>query len=386
MKTNQDLDELLTSYITKELTSDEALCVIELLQNDEKARQQYELLQNTWRLLAIEEELSHVDVNNEWKQFEQNISKEKQQLFPVRNINDTEMPVPEDKKSISNFRRLTIALAVAASLLVLITFQGNKSSGSQENIEAVAAKMKEGVETKVFVRHEANVSGESKEILLQDGSEIILADKSEVSFEEPFSDNRRDITLNGKADFKVAKDKSRPFTVFSLGLATTALGTRFTVTAFENSNSISVRLHEGKVVVKPTGSARAITDSSFYLRPGEELIYNRKNYTAKLINFKTKEQELKESNVKMLAKDDPMLPENIKGSWYMFNNQSLEQVFEQLKLSYNVEIKYSKKDISNIYFIGKFEKTDSIYSILNQVASVNNLKVVKKDNGFLITK
>ncbi len=70
----------------------------------------------------------------------------------------------------------------------------------------------------------------------------------------------------------------------------------------------------------------------------------------------------------------------------MFNNQSLEQVFDQLKMLYNADIVYSKKDVYNLYFVGKFDKTDSLYTILNQIASLNNLKVSKKNNKFIITK
>jgi hypothetical protein len=78
--------------------------------------------------------------------------------------------------------------------------------------------------------------------------------------------------------------------------------------------------------------------------------------------------------------DDPSLPKN-KGSWYMFNNQPLSEVFDQLGSMYNVEITYNKKEIANIYFIGSFEKTDSIGKILSKIAITNNLKITKAKEG-----
>jgi transmembrane sensor len=70
----------------------------------------------------------------------------------------------------------------------------------------------------------------------------------------------------------------------------------------------------------------------------------------------------------------------------MFNNQPLEQVFKQLEDLFHVEIVYSKKDISKIYFISTFRNSDSLDSILNQIGRLNNLKVTRKNDKFIITK
>lgn len=70
----------------------------------------------------------------------------------------------------------------------------------------------------------------------------------------------------------------------------------------------------------------------------------------------------------------------------MFNNQSLEQVFDQLALLYNVDIVYSKKDVFNIYFIGKFNKSDSLEAVISQISAVNNLTVTRQNNKFIIAR
>lgn len=69
----------------------------------------------------------------------------------------------------------------------------------------------------------------------------------------------------------------------------------------------------------------------------------------------------------------------------MFNNQSLVQVFDQLEEMYNADIQYSKRDVRNMYFIGKFDKSDSFDNILSQVASLNNLKLIKTKDRFIIS-
>jgi hypothetical protein len=70
----------------------------------------------------------------------------------------------------------------------------------------------------------------------------------------------------------------------------------------------------------------------------------------------------------------------------MFNNQPLAKVFDQLQDMYNVEIDYTAEEVRNKYFIGKFNRTDSLERILGQIATLNNLKVVKESGKFMIRK
>ena len=66
-------------------------------------------------------------------------------------------------------------------------------------------------------------------IVLEDGSKVRLLANSSISLMQPFSEKQRAIQLQGKAFFEVSHDKSRPFTVLSGNILTTALGTSFWV-------------------------------------------------------------------------------------------------------------------------------------------------------------
>jgi len=149
-------------------------------------------------------------------------------------------------------------------------------------------------------------------------------------------------------------------------------------------NHISVRLFEGRVVIKSITQAALKMRNDYYLLPGNELIYNKQNSTALLRKFGQKTMTNKQPEDVVTSKtnhDDPSLPKNQKGSWYMFNNQPLPEVFDQLASMYKVEITYNKKELANIYFIGSFEKNDSIEKILNKIAIINNLKITKAKEG-----
>ena len=70
-------------------------------------------------------------------------------------------------------------------------------------------------------------------------------------------------------------------------ISTTALGTEFSVTAFEGTDSIIVRLYEGKVVVKAADRAVSTMKKEVYLLPGQEFVYG--GQTGTIRSFKLKQ-------------------------------------------------------------------------------------------------
>jgi transmembrane sensor len=389
MKENKDLDELIISYLLNELDSEDEAYLTEHINSDKDRKKYFDEFRNTIRLLSIQDNVDKIDVSSEWNRFAQLVAKDNPLLAPAtkkESLKGVTISQPDDA-GVARLRRMIVAMAVAAAALAFIIILPKQhmliqqSAGKRAYVQASVPAIKESI-----VRHEVNSSGKRKRVSLQDGSEVVLYDKSEVTFTEPFSGNRRDITLKGKASFKVAKDKTRPFTVYSFDLATTALGTVFTVTAFENAAEISVRLYEGKVVIKSSGKHQAKLLHDYYLNPGQQLVYNNLSCLAKMSEFNLAGM-LPLNEVKApKSREDPQLPENLKGSWNMFNNQSLAHVFDQLKILYNTDIRYSPQDLKNMYFIGKLETSDSLSLILNKITSLNNLKLVKTDSAYIITR
>jgi len=274
-------------------------------------------------------------------------------------------------------------IAVAASLLLIAGFGWIYLSGKKQELPVAKTETEKNNTVSFVTKREINKTGKDKTVKLADGSLITLANNSEVDYQLPFIKSRN-ITLIGKALFKVAKDKSKPFTVTSGKITTTALGTMFRVTANEGSTNILVRLYEGKVVIKGLDKGDWRMKKDYYLNPGQEFVYN--NHAIALIRpFNNKRIDSAKANDDILA-DEPTLPQNIGGSWYMFNNQSLGDVFDQLSFNFNAKIVYNKEDVNRKYFVGRFNKSDSLDVILKYITIANKLKVDKKDNTYYITK
>jgi len=277
-------------------------------------------------------------------------------------------------------------LAVAASIILMLGL-GWIWMANRNNIVSATAKVEEQKNDIVIpsLHREINNSGKDKKIFLEDGSYIVLSNNSEVSYALPFTTTNRDIILIGKAEFKVAKDKSRPFTVFSGNISTTALGTRFVVSDYPQSNNIYVTLYEGKIVVKAVGEEKGKMDDC-YLVPWQQLVYNKMKNIASLSMLNSSKTIARKNTEKFdPGVDNPSMPHK-EGSWYMFNNQPLFEVFDELEQMYNVEIVYTKKDVAKIYFIGEFKKSDTIENILQKITFSNGLTVERQGERFVIGK
>ncbi|NII25286.1 DUF4974 domain-containing protein [Pseudoflavitalea sp. X16] len=265
-------------------------------------------------------------------------------------------------------------VAVAAVVVLVIGLGWLYMNTSRKAEQATASEQTAAVtEISYTLQRRMNTTSKPLSMTLQDGSMVTLEPGSVLKFYEPFvKSGRRMVYLEGQAYFSVAKDSTTPFMVNSDGITTTALGTSFTIQAIEQEPVISVRLHTGKVVIKPADSLGRRMKEPVYLKPGHVLVYNK---TTMLVTVKAADSKLAK------APGKAMVP-----NWYMFSNQPLDQVFQQLEELYGVQINYAKDALKDMYFIGRFEKTDSLETIMRDIALLNKLTLTKEGNTYTLTK
>lgn len=373
MEDNNQYDELLVRYLFNEETAGEKAFVENWLNTSEENRHYFNRLKKAWQLTEIKQDLAYItneaNLEEKWGRIEQNITEDE-----VEEYRPTRRPV---------VYRMLIGAAVAASLLLLIGLGWLLFSNNKPVTPVVQNKEKKADSVTFVIRHEVNTIGKEKRIQLADGSLIVLANNSEVSFREPFVD-KREITLTGKAYFKVAHNAKKPFTVTSDDISTTALGTEFTITAFRNTSHIIIRLYEGKVVIKALDKTNKRLKNDVYLLPGQEFVYGGKPAvkTFSVNNHAAPEQIMQQE----LAGDNPALPETTDKPYFMFNNQLLGDVFDDLAALYNVKIIYEKTDVQKIYFTRKYDRTDSLETILKEIGTIHHLTITKKDNAYIISR
>ncbi|HEY9260606.1 FecR family protein [Chitinophaga sp.] len=334
--------ELIEKFFDKRCTETEAKEVSELLKNNPSLLNEY-LSEDEWNAIVAGKEMPEAFWDEAWQQIQED--------------------KPKGRSAVMVLKRVAVAAAVV--LLLGAGYYTWKGTGNREIPQLAAAPRK------VI----SNTTQQLMQLVLPDSSRVELSPASELSYDEPFGKAQRNIVLKGEALFTVVKNDRQPFTVYSNALATTALGTTFRVLSYETDNTIKVQLIEGKVVVKAADSAQVKLDKDYFLTPGESLLYNKARMTASLIHapMPSKDKHWHESGEAV-------------GNWYMFSKAPLAAVFDQLSDMYGVPVNYNKADLEDLYFIGKFDKTDSLKNILQTIGQLNNLTVEQMKNGGYVIK
>jgi transmembrane sensor len=387
MDSYHSIDELLIRYLMGDLNELEKDFVRAWIDQEEQNNKHFEALEIAWRMFDIGLTADKTDLDKEWNYFKRNITAPHLKVVAGTNDQDDSLPTIGMKQESS--RRMPLAAMIAGSFLLLILIGVHfYFKGVMTNRTAVLIKERKNISRVIKTKFERNLTSLPKKLTLDDGSEIVLYENSEISFEEGFAGEKRDIKLFGKATFKVAKDKTKPFTVYSGDVATTALGTKFSVSSYDEQDKIIIRLYEGKIVVKSSPECVKKMSMDYFLVAGNELEYNKINVNAvvrPLHNVRTRAGGIDQSDQQIIA-EHPSLVLDKPDTWIMFNNQGLDQVLDQLALIFDQKINYSRKDIGKIYFIGKFDKSEGLKNILEQIAELNGLQVISKVNDFEIRK
>ena len=173
-------------------------------------------------------------------------------------------------------RRLWIGGALAASLAFAVvgglSIRSPDSGAIAPNLSPVLAQFdfRQGQTFRTAV-------GQTTTILLPDGSTVTL-DTDTVMRAKLSNEERRLELEKGRAFFRVAKDKNRPFIVLAAGRTITATGTAFDVRA--DPDNFEVTLVEGRVLVKNPvqhriGRPAQVTE----MTPGSQLVANAEQFT-----------------------------------------------------------------------------------------------------------
>lgn len=134
----------------------------------------------------------------------------------------------------SNLRYTIVRIAAAIAFLVTMISMGYYFVTSPSMIE------------------EVTYDGQKREVILPDGSLVVLNSGSIVRYPSRFTDSRT-VTLEGEAFFQVVKDSSKPFVVVTKLMHTKVLGTSFNVSAYKDRDS-RVNVMSGKVAVQAENS------------------------------------------------------------------------------------------------------------------------------------
>lgn len=199
----------------------------------------------------------------------------------------------------------------------------------------------------VTYAEKSTLPGVRERFQLPDGSVVHLNSNSKLRYPRSFDGlNTRDVTLEGEAFFEVTKDATKPFTVHSQNVNTTALGTSFTVRAY-TGKPVAVALNTGKVSV--TSHTDSLQTDRVLLLPGQGAILPEGSQHLSTFQFDSKEY---------LAWKDGIL---------YFNNASEQEVIAKLENWYGVEIKKKNKSVKKWEYKGEFHQKN-LHEVLMSIS------------------
>lgn len=193
----------------------------------------------------------------------------------------------------------------------------------------------------------SNQRGQKSRINLPDGTVVWLNSESSLRYVSGFSNNKREVILEGEAFFEVAKRENLPFKVVTGEIETVALGTSFNVNSFPENRALGISLVTGKVAISHQQSGHK--PGAVVLNPGEKLLFDPIHGDFKKLNFDHK----KELSWK-------------KGVIY-FENADIEHITTTLERWFDVNIVFKNQAKRPWHFSGEFDNS-SLERVLERMA------------------
>lgn len=339
------------------------------------------LIEKFWRGSATEKErreiLRYMEQHNpEWRAHmeqefltgepaEDNLAGERaEQIFTqIQSATD----IVEEQKPRPLLYRIRPLIRIAAAVVVFLIFAWGISMYIQDNDSSGMMVSTPVPMSDTIVRE--NKSQEDLVVILEDGSKATLGYKSSIRYVSRFNVDKRDVFLKGEAIFEVAKDTLRPFTVWTEGYSTTALGTTFSVSA-HHADVFKVNLLSGKVVVRSSYNS-SVPLADVYLEPGEELRVNPFSGLWAVSGRTSTSMPLAKKKVR-LEKRKKIL-EDAESDSLVFDKTSLDEVFRRIAKKYDADVDLSGVELSQLSFTGGFQPTDSLDVVIGVICNMNDL-------------
>ncbi|ETN96099.1 FecR family protein [Zhouia amylolytica] len=197
---------------------------------------------------------------------------------------------------------------------------------------------------------EQTVVGEKKEIILPDGSKVILNSDSHIRYPDQFRGDKRLVYLEGEALFDVTHDETKPFIVKTNGIDIKVLGTSFNVKSYEEDENIETTLITGKVEILEEDQ-----EESIFLKPSQKATFNK--VSTELVVAEVKSDEI-------IAWQKGVL---------VFNETPMKQVISDLERKYDVVFEIGSPSLLEYKYTGTFNNLtiEEVVKLLKYSSPVN---------------
>ena len=269
----------------------------------------------------------------------------------------------KEKPKEKNVRRLYVNLMRVAAVIISFVLGGTAFYLYQTNFNKVE-RVAEYCEI-------VTPLGAKTKVVLPDSSIVWLNAGSKLKYSNLFNETNRDLSLEGEAYFKVAKNKKIPFVVDAFGFEVEAVGTEFNVKAYKEEKAIETSLVEGKVKLSHRTEKIA---KNIYLNPNHKATFykvatNEKNKPRLIIN----------TNVDL----SPILA--WRSNQLILDKELLKDLAVKLERMYDCKFYFDAEEIMNYEFTGSIHNL-TLSEIMDIIKISSPIKYEIKGNDVFVKK
>jgi len=180
--------------------------------------------------------------------------------------------------------------------------------------------------------------GHTYKVILSDGTKVWLNAASTLSYPAAFTGTERLVSLTGEAYFEVAKNATKPFKVKMKSTEVEVLGTHFNISAYNDDHFIKTTLLEGSVRVAHLGTKKILS-------PNDQAITTENN-VAIILNKTNAQQAI-----------------TWKNGYFLFRDNTIEEVMSQVARWYKLEVIYQGKNNQKL-FGGIYDRSKKLEELL----------------------
>jgi transmembrane sensor len=244
------------------------------------------------------------------------------------------------------------------------TYTLNKNLPSQAlsalnvNIDGRAISLKSNSIQKYGTRTLYTPCGEIYTLTLSDGTVIHLNAASRITFPTTFNGKNRTVYLHGEAFIEVAHDSVHPFVVQTDYFKATALGTKFNIKAYSQSQA-NVVLMEGKVMINKKAA------SPIFLSPEEQVVLLQNGMLSK-------------------HKIDSYPYKEWQNGFFYFDKAPLSEIMLELGRWYNVDVVFKNQKVLNetMHFVA--DRNDNLQQAINNLNELGMFHLDFANNKIIV--
>ncbi|MFH0842946.1 MAG: FecR domain-containing protein [Bacteroidota bacterium] len=199
------------------------------------------------------------------------------------------------------------------------------------------------------------------EVILPDGSTVILNRNTELSYRANFGKSERNVALSGEAFFEITPDSEKPFTVDAGKACVKVVGTSFNIITNNPDSAVEVYVETGKVMLSDNSNTRSIMLDPGYIGTMDTEI------TGKAVN----------ENPNYMSWKTGVL---------VYNGQTLDVVFRDLKRVYDMDIVADDPDISQLPWVSPPIDNQNQETIILLICRSFTLSYTKDGNVYHLSK